>query len=403
MPRSAVRCASIAMAGRCAFERVARFATRARRTIPDPARVSVPSAAVFGRGDFSSRVGDASRSNSNATATSHRASAHIERAKNQRGFAAAFERVGRTTDPRSSRAFATKRAIDDERDGEDDDDSDFDSEGSSSSSLAVGALPKRETLSEDQGTMRDFENVPVYSMSGDPTGEFVTLPGRIFDVPLRVDVAHRVVVWQRNRKRRGLHKAKTRAEVKGTTRKARPQKGGGRARVGDLRAPQMRGGGKAHGPVVRSHETGLQRKVRRLGLKVALSAKAAEGRVLIIDNAHEDVAEPKTKWFDEALDRVLGAGALAAGERQHSVLLAEIPPSEHTPGVLIGKRRDPRGGDWVACLESRGKRASKNLPHAHVMNQKGLNVYDILRYRSLVLTKDALEELVKRIDAPIKR
>jgi len=91
--------------------------------------------------------------------------------------------------------------------------------------------------------MRDCEDVPVYRLTGVKTGETVTLPGRIFDVPLRVDVAHRVVLWQRNKRRRGLHATKTRAQVKGTTKKARPQKGGGRARVGDLRAPQMRGGG----------------------------------------------------------------------------------------------------------------------------------------------------------------
>ena len=269
--------------------------------------------------------------------------------------------------------------------------------------LAAGVLPRRDAVAPDQGSMRDCEDVPVYRLTGVKTGETVTLPGRIFDVPLRVDVAHRVVLWQRNKRRRGLHATKTRAQVKGTTKKARPQKGGGRARVGDLRAPQMRGGGVAHGPVVRSHETGLQRKVRRLGLKVALSAKLAEGRVVVLDNAHEDVAEAKTKWLDGALDALLGAGALAAGERQHSVLLAEITPDETTPGALVGSRRDPRSADLVPTLESRAKRASKNLPHVHVMHQRGLNVYDILRYRSLAITKDALQELVRRIDAPIKR
>ena len=269
--------------------------------------------------------------------------------------------------------------------------------------FAAGVLPRRDAVAPDQGSMRDCEDVPVYRLTGVKTGETVTLPGHIFDVPLRVDVAHRVVLWQRNKRRRGLHATKTRAQVKGTTKKARPQKGGGRARVGDLRAPQMRGGGVAHGPVVRSHETGLQRKVRRLGLKVALSAKLAEGRVVVLDNAHEDVAEAKTKWLDGALDALLGAGALAAGERQHSVLLAEITPDETTPGALVGSRRDPRSADLVPTLESRAKRASKNLPHVHVMHQRGLNVYDILRYRSLAITKDALQELVRRIDAPIKR
>ena len=85
------------------------------------------------------------------------------------------------------------------------------------------------------------------------------------------------------------------------------------------------------------------------------------------------------------------------------MLLAEITPDETTPGALVGSRRDPRSADLVPTLESRAKRASKNLPHVHVMHQRGLNVYDILRYRSLAITKDALQELVRRIDAPIKR
>ena len=379
------------MAARCALERVARLATRAHRTTRVSAPSAAPSAAAIARGGFASARGeaDASRSSSNASATAHRARVDISRgfaAFSVDGHAESRLAVRSPTRAFAGRTFATGQGADDDEDV-----------------LAAGVLPRRDALAPDQGSMRDCEGVPVYSLTGVQTGETVTLPGRIFDVPLRVDVAHRVVVWQRNKRRSGLHKTKTRAEVRGTTRKARPQKGGGRARVGDLRAPQMRGGGVAHGPVVRSHETGLQRKVRRLGLKVALSAKQAEGRVVVLDNAHEDVAEAKTKWLDQALDSLLGAGALAAGDRQHSVLVAEISADEKTPGALIGRRRDVRSSDFVSTFESRAKRASKNLPHVHVMHQRGLNVYDILRYRSLAITKDALKELVSRIDAPIKR
>lgn len=236
----------------------------------------------------------------------------------------------------------------------------------------------------------------------------MTLPGRIFDVPLRVDIVHRVVVWQRNKRRRGTHKTKTRSEVKGTTRKARAQKGSGRARVGDLRAPQMRGGGKSHGPVLRSFATKLQRKVRRLGLKIALSAKAAEGRIVILDSLHEGV-EPKTKFMQLALDELLGTQSLAAGEQYHSVLLAEIPPTQEQ-GALLSKRKDVdrndsggRSGKMVPTWVSNAKLGSRNLPNVHVMNQFGLNVYDILKYRSLAITQDALAALIARIDAPIKR
>ena len=385
------------MAARCALERVARLATRAHRTPRASAPSAAPSAAAIARGDLASARGetDTSRSSSNASATAHRARSDVSR-----GFAAfsvdrhAGCRAGRSRERSfAGRTYATGEGADD----------DAKEDAENADGLAAGVLPRRDALAPDQGSMRDCEDVPVYRLTGAKTGETVTLPGRIFDVPLRVDVAHRVVLWQRNKKRRGLHKTKTRAEVKGTTKKARPQKGGGRARVGDMRAPQMRGGGVAHGPVVRSHETGLQRKVRRLGLKVALSAKLAEGRVVVLDNAHEDVAEAKTKWLDGALDALLGAGALAAGERQHSVLLAEVTPDANTPGILVGSRRDLRSADVVSTFESRAKRASKNLPHVHVMHQRGLNVYDILRYRSLAITKDALKELVHRIDAPIKR
>ena len=279
---------------------------------------------------------------------------------------------------------------DEHEDGDDSDVGDF----------PTGVLGALNELPSDQGAGAD-RSLPVYTVEGVPTGETVTLPGGVFDVPLRVDVVHRVVVWQRNKRRAGTHKTKTRAEVKGTTRKARAQKGGGRARVGDLRAPQMRGGGVAHGPVLRSFETGLQRKVRKLGLKIALSAKAAEGRIAVLDSLHEGV-EPKTRWLDGALDKLLGGGALAAGERQHSVLCAEVPPTEEE-GALAGRRRCLRSADMVLAWESNAKRASKNLPHVQVMDQFGLNVYDILKHRSLVITKDALEALVKRVEEPIRR
>ncbi|EEH54107.1 uncharacterized protein MICPUCDRAFT_20384, partial [Micromonas pusilla CCMP1545] len=215
------------------------------------------------------------------------------------------------------------------------------------------------------------KTLPVFTIDGTPTGETLILPGRHFDQPLRVDLVHRVVHWQRNKARKGRKKTKTRGEVSGTTRKARPQKGGGRARVGSLRAPQMRGGGVAHGPVVRSYETALNKRVRRAGLKVALSAKLAEGRVMLVRSTHDGV-EPKTKWLDERLDKLLGNQSLAAGERSHST--------------------------WI----SNAKRASRNMPYVHVMHQRGLNVYDILRYRSLAMTPDALRELVRRLDAPLK-
>ena len=266
--------------------------------------------------------------------------------------------------------------------------------------LPVEALELRDAVPDDQGAMAD-RTLPVYGITGAPTGETVTLPGRHFDVPLRVDIAHRVVVWQRS-KRRGVYaKTLTRSEVSGTTRKARAQKGAGRARVGTLRAPQMRGGGVAHGPNgMRNWNTKLQRRVRRAGLRVALSAKAAEGRIVVLDSLHRGV-EPKTQWLDGALDTLLGAQSLAAGGRAHSVLCAEIPPTLEQGG-LPARRTCARTGRKLPAVHSNAKRASLNLPHVQVMDQFGLNVYDVLRHRSLAITRDALDALVARLDRPIK-
>ncbi|ABO98605.1 Putative mitochondrial ribosomal protein L4 [Ostreococcus lucimarinus CCE9901] len=221
----------------------------------------------------------------------------------------------------------------------------------------------RWTIAEGQGRGEDAV-VPVYSFDGEARGS-VELPGRIFDQPLRVDVAHRVVRWQRAKARKGLHKTKSRGEVAGSTRKVRPQKGSGRARVGNLKAPQMRGGGTAHGPVVRSHAHALPKKVRRMGLKVALSAKAAEGKLIVVDSFAG--MEPKTRAMKATLERLTGDLGLAAG------------------------------GDELVRMSAR------NLPHVEVLPQIGANVYSILRRRTLIVTKSGLEQLIARLDAPIKR
>ena len=163
----------------------------------------------------------------------------------------------------------------------------------------------------EQGEMRD-KTVPIHASTHiveekeSSFDEKIVLPGRHFDVPIRIDIAHRCVRWQLARKR-GVSTAKTksRGEVSGTTRKARPQKGGGRARVGSLRAPQMRGGGTAHGPIPRDFEHKLQKKVRRLGLRVALSAKAAEGRLVVVEDLKWMSPTGKTKEAKFGLKQLL--------------------------------------------------------------------------------------------------
>jgi large subunit ribosomal protein L4 len=202
------------------------------------------------------------------------------------------------------------------------------------------------------------------------------LPGDIFNVPVRLDILHRVVRWQRAKAQQGTHKAKDRSEVSGGGRKPWQQKGSGRARQGSIRAPQWVGGGAVHGPVPRSHAHKLPKKVRRLGLRCALSAKAHEGRLLLLDSLHPE--EPKTKLLAAKLGRLL------AGRHRRSAL-------------LIDSAKD--GADGGVAL----RRAGRNLEGIDIVPVMGANVYGILRRDVLLLTEAAAEALAARLRAPINR
>src|SRR3954468_6702795 len=134
-----------------------------------------------------------------------------------------------------------------------------------------------------RATVRTLDNQEV----GD-----IELAEEVFGLPVRRDILARVINWQLAKRRAGTHKTKGVSEISGTTKKPYKQKSTGRARQGSLRSPQFRGGAVIFGPVVRSHEFGLQKKVRRLGLKTALSAKQSEGKLIVIDSAQ--VGEAKT-------------------------------------------------------------------------------------------------------------
>jgi large subunit ribosomal protein L4 len=216
------------------------------------------------------------------------------------------------------------------------------------------------------------------------------LPGDIFAVPVRLDILHRVVRWQMSMRQQGTHKVKDRSEVSGGGRKPWRQKGTGRARQGSTRAPQWRGGGVAHGPSPRSHAHRLPKKVRRLGLKCALSAKAAEGRLVLVDTlnpvaaaaaagAGRADAPPKT--------RVLAAqlASLLAGQPRRSVLLVDADKDD--------------GDDGGEAL----RRAARNLPGADVVPSRGVNVRSVLRRDVLVLTPRAAASLAARLRAPVNR
>ena len=279
--------------------------------------------------------------------------------------------------------------------------------------------PKSE-LDSNQGELED-KTVPVYASAhileneemSEKNSEKILLPGRHFDVPIRVDIAHRVVRWQLARKR-GVSTAKTksRAEVSGTTRKARPQKGGGRARVGSLRAPQMRGGGTAHGPIPRDFEHKLQKKVRRLGLRVALSAKAAEGRLVVVEDLKWMSPNGKTKEAKYGLEKLLRYDPTGGEEGWENMRLSPSPlliggtgdsgnkTNTKFSALIVGDRLETTDESDDGWLLHRGTR---NIENIHVMPQVGLNVYSILKHRCLVMTKKAVEELVERLDKPIKR
>ena len=203
----------------------------------------------------------------------------------------------------------------------------------------------------------DFD---VKTLEGGTDGT-ISVSDAIFGLEPRQDLVQRVVRWQLSKRQSGTHKAKTRSEVTTSGKKMYKQKGTGRARHSDKGAPQFRGGGKAHGPVVRSHEHDLPKKVRALGLKHALSAKAKSSSLIIIDDLA--VSDPKTK-----------------------ALIANFAALGLTNALMIGGTE----------LDVNFKRAATNIPNIDVLPIQGINVYDILRRGTLVLSKAAVEALEER-------
>jgi large subunit ribosomal protein L4 len=193
------------------------------------------------------------------------------------------------------------------------------------------------------------------------TAGSLDLDPQIFGLEPRADILHRVVKWQLNKRQAGTHQAKTRGEVNRTGKKLGNQKGGGGARHGARSAGIFVGGGKAFGPRSRSHETMLPKKVRALGLRHALSSKAKASELVILDKA--DIKDGKTKSLKAAF---VGLGIDNA--------------------LIIDG----------AALNQGFANAARNIPNIDVLPIQGINVYDILRRRKLVLTKAAVEALEAR-------
>ena len=205
--------------------------------------------------------------------------------------------------------------------------------------------------------------VPVQTLGAGAGGE-IELNEAVFGVEPRADILHRVVTWQLEKRRGTARAARERSDVARTGKKFGRQKGGGTARHGDRRAPIFVGGGKAHGPRVRDFNPSLNKKVRALGLKMALSTKARDGKLIVMDNL--DVSEAKTKLLKEQL------GALNLGKR----------------ALVID-------GD---ALNVGFAQAASNLREIDLLPAVGANVYDILKAETLVLTRAAVEKLEARFN-----
>jgi len=200
----------------------------------------------------------------------------------------------------------------------------------------------------------------VKTLDGGSAGS-ISLSEEVFGLEPRADILQRVVRWQLARRQAGTHDVKTRAEISRTGKKFGRQKGGGGARHGSRRAPVFIGGGKAHGPQPRSHAHDLPKKVRALGLRLALSAKAKDASLVIVDDAKFD--EGKTKALREKLVKLGLTNALF------------IDGAEMNKGFEL---------------------AARNIPYLDVLPVQGANVYDILRRDTLVLTKAAVAALEER-------
>lgn len=240
---------------------------------------------------------------------------------------------------------------------------------SSNAAFPSDLLSAKSVALEDRkiGLLQDLM-IPVTNFLNEDKG-FMVLPGDVFDLPIRKDIIHRVVRWQLAKRQQGTHSTKTISEVSGTGRKPWRQKGTGRARHGTLRGPQFRGGAVMHGPKPRSHAFKLNKKVRRLGLMIALSARAAEGKLLVFDNL--EVPTHKTKYIVSYVNEM---------EEAKKLLLVDGGP-----------------------IDEKLKLATQNLHYVNVLPSIGLNVYSILLHDTLVMSRDAIERIVTRMHTPINR
>lgn len=200
----------------------------------------------------------------------------------------------------------------------------------------------------------------ITTLEGKEAGK-VSLSDAIFGLEPRTDLIQRCINWQLAKRQAGTHKIKLKGEVWRTGKKMYAQKGTGGARHGSARVTNFRGGGRSFGPVVRSHAHDLPKKVRALALRHALSSKAKDGGIIVLDQA--TMKDAKTKALATQFDKLGLANAL----------------------IIDG-----------AAVDAAFGRAARNIPNIDVLPIQGINVYDILRRKTLVLTKAAVEALEAR-------
>ena len=204
-------------------------------------------------------------------------------------------------------------------------------------------------------------HVDVISLDHQIVGS-VELPDAVFAVDIRPDILHRMVRYQLAKRQAGTHKTKGVKEISGTTKKPFRQKGRGTARQGSLRSSQFRGGAVIFGPVVRSHAHSLQKKLRRLALRCALSAKALAGELVVIDELR--LTSAKTRE-----------------------LAKKLKIFEWKSALIIGNTK----------IEDGFMRAARNIGHITVLPSQGANVYDILHHDILVLTRETVQRFEERL------
>ena len=202
--------------------------------------------------------------------------------------------------------------------------------------------------------------VDVYNIRGEKVSQ-VDLVDEIFNIPVKVHVLHEVVTMQLANRRAGTASTKGRSEVSGGGRKPYRQKGTGRARAGSIRSPIWKGGGVVFGPTPRSYAYRVPKKVRRQALKMALSDKLRENCLIVVDQF--DLEEIKTKRFLEVMDALKTEDALIVEDRK------------------------------IETLEL----SSRNVPNVKVLRVEGLNVYDILKFKNLILIEPCIKQIEKRL------